>query len=83
LRRRVASRRAFALRDPFRDVVLVATHLYLRRVAIEDALATEVEAPLDYFMPFRRSTLNDYEAGLGEYVQPGSDDDESQGFYET
>jgi hypothetical protein len=61
---------------------VVATHLYLRRLAIEDTLATEVVAPLDYFVLFRRSRLNEYEA-LDEYVQPGSDDDQSRGFYET
>jgi hypothetical protein len=49
---------------------------------VEDTLATEVVASLDYFVLFRRSRLNEYEA-LGEYVQPGSDDDQSRGFYET
>jgi hypothetical protein len=61
---------------------VVATHLYLRRVALDDALASEVEAPLDAFMPFRRSSVNEYEAGIADYVQPGAEDD-SHGFYES
>lgn len=63
---------------------VVATHLYLCRLTIDEVLAAQAElVPLDELIPVRRSRLNEYgEFNIADYVQPGSDDN-SHGFYDS
>jgi hypothetical protein len=60
---------------------VIATHLYLRRVAIDEVLASEVAVPLDELIPFRRSRLDEYsDFDVTDYAQPRSDVN-AHGFY--